>query len=59
MACPAALQVNKIRECPLHPQIVVTHTDAKELYVWDVERQPNRADAKVRALLLLWLEVSF
>ncbi len=45
--------MNKIRECPLYPHIVVTHTDAKELYVWDVEKQPNRADAKV--LALLWL----
>jgi hypothetical protein len=26
---------------------VVTHTDAKELYVWDIEKQPNRAMAKV------------
>jgi hypothetical protein len=40
-------QVNKIRECPQHPHIVVTHTDAKELYVWDIEKQPNRATDKV------------
>ncbi|CAL8462585.1 g2118 [Coccomyxa elongata] len=39
-------EVNKIRECPLHPHIVVTHTDAKELYVWDIEKQPNRATDK-------------
>ena len=47
--------MNKIRECPLYPHIVVTHTDAKELYVWDVEKQPNRADARVPALSWLCL----
>ena len=44
---PVLSQVNKIRECPLHPHMVVTHTDAKELYVWDIEKQPNRATDKV------------
>lgn len=43
-------QVNKIRECPLHPHIVVTHTDAQELYVWNIEKQPNRAFDKVLLL---------
>ncbi|CAK0756589.1 hypothetical protein CVIRNUC_002468 [Coccomyxa viridis] len=36
-------EVNKIREVPQHPHILVTHTDAKELYVWNVLTQPNRA----------------
>ncbi|EIE23954.1 WD40 repeat-like protein [Coccomyxa subellipsoidea C-169] len=43
-------EVNKIRECPQHPHIVVTHTDAKELYVWDIEKQPNRATDKLQKL---------
>ena len=42
------LQVNKIRECPSHPAIVVTHTDAPQLYVWHVGRQRNRLGDKVR-----------
>lgn len=37
------MQVNKIRELPKHSQIVVTHTDAKELYLWNTETQPNHA----------------
>ena len=40
-------QVNKIREVPQHPHILVTHTDARELYVWNVLTQPNRAFDKV------------
>ena len=41
------IQVNKIREVPQHPHIVVTHTDAPQLYVWNLETQPNRATDKV------------
>lgn len=37
------LQVNKIREVPQHPHIVVTHTDSEKLYVWNTVTQPNRA----------------
>lgn len=47
--------MNKIRECPQHAHILVTHTDAKELYVWDIEKQPNRAADKVRVLMRLGL----
>ena len=36
-------QVNKIREIPQHPHIVVTHTDSEKLYVWNTVTQPNRA----------------
>ena len=36
------LQVNKVRECPQEPSVLVTHTDAPELYVWSTERQHNR-----------------
>mmetsp|Transcript_32149 Transcript_32149/g.83310 ORF Transcript_32149/g.83310 Transcript_32149/m.83310 type:complete len:464 (-) Transcript_32149:92-1483(-) len=36
-------EVNKIREVPQHPTIVITHTDAAELYVWATDSQPDRA----------------
>eukprot|EP00854_Cymbomonas_tetramitiformis_P028913 gene28913-35921_t len=40
-------EVNKIRECPLHPHLVVTHTDAPELYLWNVNTQPGaKGDSK-------------
>ncbi|KAL3137237.1 hypothetical protein ABBQ32_006786 [Trebouxia sp. C0010 RCD-2024] len=39
-------EVNKIRECPQHPSVVVTHTDAPELFAWSTERQPNRQGDK-------------
>ena len=40
-------EVNKLRELPARPSIVVTHSDAPELYVWDLDAQPNRtAEAK-------------
>ncbi|KAA6418962.1 MAG: WD-40 repeat-containing MSI4-like [Trebouxia sp. A1-2] len=39
-------EVNKIRECPQHPSVVVTHTDAPQLFVWSTERQPNRQGDK-------------
>lgn len=41
------LQVNKIREVPQHPEVVVTHTDAPELYVWNTNTQPNASRDKV------------
>ena len=44
------MQVNKIREVPQHPHIVVTHTDKPQLYVWNLETQPNRASDKVAPL---------
>ena len=40
-------QVNKIRELPQHPNVVITHTDAPELFVWSTDQQPNRAGEKV------------
>ena len=45
-------EVNKIREFESQPNLVVTHTDAPELFVWDTDKQPHRktgpsaADAK-------------
>jgi len=41
-------QVNKIREVPGYESIIVTHTDAPELFVWSLERQPDRAQDRVR-----------
>ncbi|GLI70202.1 hypothetical protein VaNZ11_015014 [Volvox africanus] len=35
-------EVNKVREIPQHPEIVVTHTDSPQLYVWNMDRQPDR-----------------
>ena len=35
-------EVNKIRECHTHPNLVATHTDSTFTYLWNVERQPNR-----------------
>ena len=46
-----APQVNKIREVPHHESVLVTHTDQAEVFVWSLERQPNRASDKVHALL--------
>jgi hypothetical protein len=44
-------QVNKIRELPQYPDVVVTHTDAAELYVWNTSSQPHCApDATVRGV---------
>ena len=40
-------QVNKIREIPGYESIIVTHTDAPQLYVWSLERQPDRASDRV------------
>lgn len=35
-------EVNKVREIPQHPSVVVTHTDAPQLYVWNTDTQPHR-----------------
>jgi hypothetical protein len=43
-------QVNKIREVPHHESVLVTHTDQAEVFVWSLERQPNRASDKVSYL---------
>jgi hypothetical protein len=45
------LQVNKIRELPQHPEVLITHTDAPELYVWNIDKQPNRIRGPVRRQL--------
>lgn len=35
-------EVNRIRELPQNTNIVATHTDCPEVFIWDVEAQPNR-----------------
>jgi histone-binding protein RBBP4 len=45
--------VNKIREVPQHPEVIVTHTDAPELYVWNTQTQPNAQRDKVRGTAAL------
>lgn len=39
-------EVNRIREVPQHPHVLVTHTDAPHLYVWNMEAQPDRAGVR-------------
>eukprot|EP00249_Psilotum_nudum_P008863 c21560_g1_i2 orf=371-1636(-) len=34
-------EVNRIRELPQNRRIVATHTDGPEVYIWNVETQPN------------------
>ena len=43
------MQVNKIKDLPTSQSVVVTHTDAPLLYVWDLEKQADRAGDKVLA----------
>ncbi|GFR43307.1 hypothetical protein Agub_g4373, partial [Astrephomene gubernaculifera] len=38
-------EVNKVRELPQHPQLLVTHTDSSSLFLWNMERQPDRRPA--------------
>eukprot|EP00955_Chlamydomonas_euryale_P101184 365327-Chlamydomonas_euryale.AAC.14 len=39
-------EVNKIREVPCAPHVLVTHTDSPELLVWNTDTQPDRGRAK-------------
>ena len=45
-------QINKIKDLGTPPEnnIVVTHSDAKELFLWNVETQPDRVSQKVSML---------
>lgn len=36
-----------MREVPQHPHVLVTHTDAPHLYVWNTDTQPDRTGVKV------------
>jgi histone-binding protein RBBP4 len=40
-------EVNRMREVPQHPHVLVTHTDASRLYVWNTDTQPDRTGVKV------------
>lgn len=35
-------EVNKIRDFPQNSDLVVTHSDCPEVFVWNWETQPNR-----------------
>ncbi|KAK7281211.1 hypothetical protein RIF29_08989 [Crotalaria pallida] len=35
-------EVNRIRELPQNSKIVATHTDSPDVFIWDLESQPNR-----------------
>ncbi|CAI5488287.1 unnamed protein product [Closterium sp. Naga37s-1] len=40
-------EVNRIRELPQFPQILATHTDARDVFIWNMESQDDRRnDAK-------------
>lgn len=39
-------EVNRMREVPQHPHVLVTHTDAARLYVWNTDTQPDRTGVK-------------
>ena len=35
-------EVNKIRMCPQHTDVVATHSDSPLTYVWNMTSQPHR-----------------
>ncbi|KAG6489282.1 hypothetical protein ZIOFF_050551 [Zingiber officinale] len=37
-------EVNRIREFPQNSRIVATHTDSPEVFIWDVDAQPDCGD---------------
>eukprot|EP00195_Chlamydomonas_chlamydogama_P006777 CAMPEP_0202905910 /NCGR_PEP_ID=MMETSP1392-20130828/36561_1 /ASSEMBLY_ACC=CAM_ASM_000868 /TAXON_ID=225041 /ORGANISM="Chlamydomonas chlamydogama, Strain SAG 11-48b" /LENGTH=458 /DNA_ID=CAMNT_0049594215 /DNA_START=185 /DNA_END=1558 /DNA_ORIENTATION=+ len=39
-------EVNKMRDIPQHPELIVTHTDSPELYLWNMDKQPARQREK-------------
>eukprot|EP00271_Cylindrocystis_brebissonii_P021615 TRINITY_DN7834_c0_g3_i1.p1 TRINITY_DN7834_c0_g3~~TRINITY_DN7834_c0_g3_i1.p1 ORF type:complete len:736 (-),score=166.66 TRINITY_DN7834_c0_g3_i1:74-2281(-) len=40
-------EVNRIRELPQAKHILATHSDIKEVFVWNTDTQPNRIGAKL------------
>jgi histone-binding protein RBBP4 len=38
-------EVNKITDLPHHPSIIITHTDAPHVLLWNFDTQPDRAGA--------------
>jgi len=41
-------EVNRIRELPQHPNMVITHTDSPDVYVWDMSKQKDRSQEEAR-----------
>lgn len=39
-------EVNRLREVPQHPHVLVSHTDSPLLYVWNTDTQPDRSGVK-------------
>lgn len=39
-------EVNRMRELPQHPHVLVTHTDSPDLFVWNTDTQPDRTGVK-------------
>eukprot|EP00741_Cyanophora_paradoxa_P015340 tig00000194_g14808.t1 len=35
-------EINRVRNCPRAKHVVATHTDAKDVFVWNTDAQPNR-----------------
>ncbi|MEW5308101.1 MAG: hypothetical protein WDW38_000086 [Sanguina aurantia] len=35
-------EINKVREVPNHPELLITHADTPELFLWNIDKQPNR-----------------
>ena len=38
-------EINRIKVCPLYPDLIATHTDSPLVYVWNTNSQPNRRSA--------------
>lgn len=41
-------EVNKMLDLPGHPNILVTHSDTPDVYVWNLDTQPDRATGMPR-----------
>lgn len=49
------MQCNKIRVIHQRPNVVVTHSDVPELYLWDFDRQPDLNATKARPAPSNWI----
>lgn len=38
-------EINRIKVCPLYPDLIATHTDSPLVYIWNTNAQPNRRSA--------------
>jgi len=43
-------EVNRIVELPTHPDIIGTHTDGPDVYIWNLQTHPNRTE-KVKSTM--------